>query len=544
MVEDGEDHAVAAQHQNDIDDEDWLTDDCSSSTTTAPTVVPYSALDGGQKACEFFGDARFYNSREAATADFNVRARKEAFQDITVSKLMDLWSRSIKDKTEVENMIHVIGACVLRIVDYLDRGETIEMLLHNEIVDLDGTNEMDTVNSCFVNIESTRKKAAVFGEQVVYVMGPSGIGKTYCAVKQVATHGWEEDAHQGTEEPATTPKYTTLYLNLKSLANFNWNDLTVDPRVLEWVKQKLQEHPKAKVKYDKNKQLCMNVAVVLDEAGSTSLHGFFEAQEKVVSICSALGGLVAPGFDFRLVVCGTGLTDPRWATLNDINKIRLDSWSKSDVKKVAKAKFPMLTDESIDAIYRHSMLRSLTTNARTAWFLLEAISSKLFMVEGIQHSRRGSWDRRLEVGATTICDYVLDEYVSKSAIGKLDPRGRRLVASWAFQVAEQSTSHQGKPKPYLPTFDDLGAEYVDAAVSLITLNVDYEDNRTSKLIKKDRPSVFVIPAIALVLYGMLHQPRTDSGDATGKEKTMGFYSLRQAVLDYIDERGVPERHHP
>jgi hypothetical protein len=111
------------------------------------------------------------------------------------------------------------------------------------------------------------------------------------------------------------------------------------------------------------------------------------------------------------------------------------------------------------------------------------------------------------------------------------------VASWVFHVIERSRTHPGEQ----PTFDNLDTEFIDVAASLTTRNVDYEDDLTDDeedgLVKKDRSSVSVSPAIALVLYGMLDQPSKVAGGATGQAASTPFFSLHEAVLRYIS------RHH-
>jgi hypothetical protein len=521
-----DDSDETSDDDDDTDDGESLDVRQAEVTTDGGTEICYSSppkADLELFAHKVFGRPQFHAHPDFAASQVMVLKRKVAFGERKIKDLVNLWHRTPADKKRVKDMLKMAVVTEQEAAWlYLDGGSTIEILLHDKIIALNAPEEIQLARDCFVDVRAWLRHGRTWGaphsaaEKIAYVLGASGVGKTVCAVKQVATHGWPKGtAPVEYSYDQKARNHATLYAKVSCLSDFQWDSHDAGGRLVDWIKEMLKKQCHL---YNKDTTLRMNLAVVLDEAGATALRGFFEVPFKVYSLYEELGALVEEGCECRLIVCGTGLT--RLPSSMHVEKIHLDSWGKGNVARVAQARFPSLQRGAIDAIYKNSVLRSLTTNSRAAWFLLEAVSSKLFVVEqGIQHSRRGSWDKRLQIGSTIIFDYVVDHCMSKSAIGKLDPHGRRLVASWVFQVVEQSRIHQGEK----PSFVNLDAEYVDVATSLIT------EGR----MKKDRSSVFVSPAIALVLYAMLDQPSMDANSANGQAAITPSFSLHQAILDYI-----------
>jgi hypothetical protein len=404
----------------------------SSSTSNYPK---FNEADAGLYARDLFADTRFYDlDEEVATA--SAKARKKHFRDMTVQDLIEMWNGTEEQKKEAGDKIRLIGAIKDAIESYLSGGTTIEMLLHGRIIALNASNEVNVVNRCFVDLEATRKQAGVVAkrdhnriERIAYVLGPSGSGKTVCALKQVSTYGWTE----------ATTKYTTLYLKISQLDQaFQWDGEEADAGLLAWVQNRLTIDPDLKRLYKASKKLRMHVAIVLDEAGSKGLLGFFEKKTQIYSLYKLLGSLVEDEFELRLIVAGTGLTTKHLIPGKDVDKIRLDAWSREDFAKVANERFGKLNNEAIAAIYRQSMLAGLTTNARSAWYLLMVVSSDIFLVPAyIKYSVRGNWDRRLGAGLPTIVEYVVDNYASMNGLNDLDPCARRLWRHGFFMLSSK-----------------------------------------------------------------------------------------------------------
>jgi hypothetical protein len=509
-----------ASNVSEFDDED----DSVTAQPQPTAAIQFAKANRNKLACVAFADARFYISEKAATADFNVEARKEAFGKNTVGMLTDMWNESEERKQEVRNIIKKGGVDFQAVESVLDNGTTIELLLNHRIFALNSTDEVIVARKCFVDLATPRNLAAVVGpkqaldrtEKIAYVLGPSGIGKTVCALMQVSTYGWTK-----------VELYTTLYLKVSQLTKFNWADEKVDDRLFGWIQKELKRSLKGL--YGKTTKLRMKVALVLDEAGSKDLNSFFEDRDKTYSLYNLFRNMVAEGFEFRLIVCGTGITAKDLST--DIDKIRLVSWKKEDFAQVAEERFKKLEIDAVHAIYRQPILCSLTTNARSAWILLMAVSNDVFVVsKTVKHSVRGDWDERLKAGLVTIVGYVVDGYISMNAINDLSPRARRLVAAWVFYAVEQARVRNA-PEPYVPAFRHLDGGYVRVANALINGTVDRGQAEVNWI--DDQSSCLLSPAITIVLLHMLNVSAAIVGNCTAQEQIAALQAVRQEVLSYV-----------
>jgi hypothetical protein len=524
-------HSVSKKPKVGTEDSDTERHDFPLTTPSVGEQPKFCEADRERRACEVFGKACFHTSELMAKHPSNVEARKNAFGKKTVGELIRWWNRADEEKRRILLDSAQIGR-QRAAENYLSDGTTIETLLHDQIIALNAQEEVKVATDCFVDLNTPRGLAAVVQkapgnrtDKIAFVLGPSGVGKTVCALKQVSTYGW------------TFGKafYTTLYAKISQLNRFHWKGKGADRNLLAWVQDRLETTDKLQGLYKKGMKLHMNVAVVLDEAGSEDLHKFFEDKDKIYSIYRLFGQIVHPEFKFRLIVCGTGLTAQDLSSGKDVGLIRLGSWSQEDLADVAKAKFPDLDREAIEAIYRQPILCSLTTNARSAWFLLKAVSNDIFLEKkAIKYSVRDGWDKRLEVGLASIVDYVVDNYTGMNGINDLDPRGRRLVVAWVFYAVEQAKIRSGEEEPFVPTFENLDPGYVRIANAMIHLNVE---NRSGKVqrIDGDQPSIFLSAALTIILLRVLNAPATAAGSLSELERVAAVYLLRQEVLKHVLE---------
>jgi hypothetical protein len=500
----------------------------SSSGHSKRDYPKFSLADLHEKARDVFADPRFYCSQEAATASFSVAARMEELGDITVKHLIDLWTGTTTQKRQVEKMIRNIGARVDAIESYLFDGRPIEWRLNGKIVALNGSDEIKLIKEQFVNVTTTRNLAATTKltetrvEKIVYVYGASGTGKTFCAVKQVAPF-------ESTGVRKSAEKSTTLYVKVSDLSSYKWDGKTADPEVLDWIETRLKSKYK---RYNPEEKLRMNVSIVFDEVGSRSLSKFFEEKTKVTSLYNGIRSMVADGFNFRMVVCGTGLTGENLSSTEDVGKIRLTSWTKEDLMQVAEVRFPLLGVEAIEAIYRHPILNSLATNSRSAWFLLRAVQNVCLVDKEILNSIRGTWDDRLAACLPAIVGFVVDNYISKNGLRNLDPGDRCRVAARVFRAVEKARVRGQKEPPYRPSFHGLDLKCATVAESLITLNLD-NSGSGMRLLKNEKFSIWVSPAITIVLFSVLRISATIVSDWT--EYVSALYAFRQLVLDCVDQ---------
>jgi hypothetical protein len=120
--------------------------------------------------------------------------------------------------------------------------------------------------------------------------------------------------------------------------------------------------------YDRQLPLKMHVSLVLDEIVKND---FFEQENALNSFFESHLKTLADSV--RLVVTGTGITGKHLVTDVGCVKVHLKKWTRTEVKAIFDAHAPSQPESILIAISSLPMLDALTTNARTAWYLLRDI---------------------------------------------------------------------------------------------------------------------------------------------------------------------------
>jgi hypothetical protein len=278
------------------------------------------------RAVDFFANQYFYSKRVDPMDPFLVRQRRKVFGEKSVLEVL----RPLKSKEALKEFFCVVIIDWENVVDYTDL-LPIEDKLDKQIVCLSNAREWKVLQTEFVELESSKQMVRDVlppsptkdnrNEPLCYVLGSSGSGKTFFALKHAAPIGqWK----------STKTRDTTIYIHAPRIP------VLLDPKVDDSKKAKqLIDHIRKELftTYEKEipEKLDMHVTLVLDEAGSRDLHGFFNKRENVDNVVRGLRKL---GNTVWLVLSGTGLTGAEYSSINDVYKFRMKEWGERELEAV------------------------------------------------------------------------------------------------------------------------------------------------------------------------------------------------------------------
>jgi hypothetical protein len=339
---------------------------------------------------------------------------------------------------------------------------------------------------------------------ITFVMGSSGSGKTLFSLGAVATR----DDKNTVNKRKILGMSVTVYLNLSRFSQFV-SEMDGKKR-LRYLREKLSQFAGVPIK----EQLDMHVSLVLDEAGSASVRGHFERKQNVLDFYKEMTEL---GTSFWLVVCGTGVFGTELASGSDCRKIRMKQWSQVEFLIIARAKWawvtdqPKFADETVEAIYRHSVLSALATNARCANFLIRAITERIYKI----NFARKNWQNFLWECTGELVNEVVGHYVRNHGLKNLKSEQRRRIAAWVLFVVEESRKlgrgpevlaplqilpEQMDPEPVIQKY------WMPVVWGLMDVNILYSGDDGHVRATFDRPdenSVVLSPALVIVLFALL-----------------------------------------
>jgi hypothetical protein len=123
----------------------------------------------------------------------------------------------------------------------------------------------------------------------------------------------------------------------------------------------------------------------------------------------------------------------------------------------------------VDAIVGHPKLRCLTSNARCAFLLREAILSLC------SSHVADSWTVQLDAWAPALLTTVVSGYMADNGIQGLGFGDRRVVAASVFRALEDAASWKPDSGAVVfqpPAFDGLVGRQLAMASALVTWNVE------------------------------------------------------------------------
>jgi hypothetical protein len=161
----------------------------------------------------------------------------------------------------------------------------------------------------------------------------------------------------------------------------------------------------------------MHLCLLVDEAGDASLEGYFEDKDNLSALCSAAKERLVKSV--HVVVAGTNLTGASLSSSEDAYFFRMPPWQAADLVTILERKagaFNLEDFETVQDIARaisdEPVLDALSTNARSATFLLDAIAHA-------SNSPRYSWNTMLRVLVPALVDQVVQAYLTSNRIRTL-----------------------------------------------------------------------------------------------------------------------------
>jgi hypothetical protein len=460
----------------------------------------------GSKAKDFFADPYFYGDLEDV-ATFCAGKREKAFGEQRVFEVM----KNLKTNVQVTEFFMAVGIQGSRVILCMGRdyAKSIEDTLHDEeIVALNGESEIDLVNERFVPLRSYAYPTVIdASEEIVCVFGPSGIGKTFFAVKHVPSlkvHGtWKQQ------------RCVTFYMKPFDLDFFRGYS---DERALvDWIKTKVEDM------YGRFDKLEMRVALVLDDLYKHGERG--DAWSSFRFFYDELRN-----FAREVVIIEVGSRVPQYIWKYGGNSF-LKPLSNSDMKTFASQRPFNLDDSVVDALCCVPSLAALTTDARSAWLLLKAVKDGY----PVEEASQSSWLGGLRDRAPGLAAAVVNSFVQETrGLQGFDDEARRRVAAWVIHTAHAAKRNLKE----MPQFTGLMNEEKNAAASLMCVNLQDYGSELRFIEGRGSRAVSLSPAMEFVLLSVLRGPKAvvamyDSGPA-GPGATWAHF--RRRVVAFVDRR--------
>ena len=497
----------------------------STTSSTDGERVGQPKYGENDSARVFFSNKYFYPNEVVAIACADLRTK--ILGEMTMHEVQQQWKSEKQRKALADSIGAPQDKVIAALIPVL-----VEDQLDNEIVPINGAPEIETiaakhvprVPSAITAMDSVSLSALLKSRSrpIFLVMGPSGAGKTFASVKEIATHHVSSLGHT---------KHVTLYVKPNAISEFiNANDSIKEKVLMDHIKQSLsKQYPS----YNPEQKLNMHATLVLDEiqidndffdrAGDKRLIDFFDSQLKHF----------ADGV--RLVACGTGLTGENLQSDTECFKIHLNRWTRKDVANVLPSL--LKPDENpnhiLNAIFNQPVLEALTTNARAAGFLLEEIVNFKKRLAN-DYIEQDELIVRLNDAMPFIFSVVVSRYVEMNGIQSLKAEGRRCVAATVLGAVENArTSDKLNP----PNLEGLNTKEKSVAWSLLDHNIEYSSTKSPQLVRKNERPITVSSAVAVVLFSMLETSARIFTTWKAQERISALYAFRQEVLKYLGRFG-------
>jgi hypothetical protein len=365
-------------------------------------------------------------------------------------------------------------------------------------------------------------------EPISFVTGPSGSGKTTFAVHELRTFG----------KPKELPP-ATVYIQGADLATLSGVDfLRPDAQTPAVLVDKIQELLEDRMKIPLcwwGRKLNLHLNLVIDDAGSHQLCGFFENDyATLVSLVSLARSKLAASVS--LVLIGTPIVDLS-VDASPGCYFRMPQWTADDLEKLLeKRTIPMRPEESmkdvVAAVNRQPVLAALATNARTAALLADAIEmTALWRVPGTP------WTDHVRSAAPSLLSRVASGFENEcglTAMAGPDPVHRRRlrlrIMAWLFGTLPELKKDQLE----FPELDGLSRPERDLALSMLKDN--FGGRKTNLRLQHSRMkfAVSVPPAIALVLFALAGVPAdviAADGGGSGFKGVAAQFAFRQLLVE-------------
>jgi hypothetical protein len=492
--------------------QDKQTKPSSTRLVEEDAVFPLPKYVEWNKATEVFSNLVFYSGK-VAVADAWASERLEVLKDKTVAQIA---AELFAGKYTYLKLAKAIGIPKEDLIAFFAQAD-IEERLQGKIIALNATvkGEVDEYDRRFVPVTTTQSLfVGKLGAEkrdlpLCFVSGPSGSGKTFAAL------------HYCAKEMFRKQRYVTVYLQPgeAKLPQGRLSDATRCKNLVDWIKERIEDHVQAKID-----RLDMSVCVVIDEARAWG--EFLEDKTNLGNIIDGLNKHLTE--HVFVVICGVEVTGSNFDSKKAVFKIQIGQWKQSDFLAIVKDTrnlIPEDRNEFANAIFSQPTLNALTTNARSAGFVVDTVAE---LSQGTNEAI--AWRFRINEWASAIVSRVVSRYKRSNGIAKLLFENRAVVAAWLFYILGETKRDIRE----LPGFYGLPLPLANVAKSLLFVNLEVvkidEENCLYIWANQERFAVTVSPALGVVIYSLAGVEAGITAGWESQEFSTILYAVRQWVL--------------
>ncbi|KAL7572151.1 hypothetical protein ACA910_005507 [Epithemia clementina (nom. ined.)] len=395
--------------------------------------------------------------------------------------------KSIEDV--LHGQIEVIGGdgAYRKSVEYVLDGQ-VEVIGGGE----DGINEVQLANTRFAK-GSCQVAGRTYPyckderrEDICFVMGPRGSGKTLYALKGLSQVQSTDDKIE---------RCFTMYYKVT-----NKSDLEARDGSHQFSTCKIEEAIKTKLtaKVGKAQQILdMRISLILDDATTAGDH-----IAKLGNLCKIYKILCGLCTLPRLIVVTTGIDKFNFCMGSGtaFPKYRMRQWRLSSFETALPQWLPALSSNECEKLTRivesEPMYQRLLTNPRAAYFLAHAVATYLN-------------EDYVQQYMPTVTLNVVTKYIEASGFCDLDSSSRRRVARAIFKLLDDTSKvvdkwHRNLEWPMFATSEsnwELDDKEFTMATSLINYNVERKYGEVTLV--QGNHTVDVSPAVTIVLFFLI-----------------------------------------
>jgi hypothetical protein len=383
--------------------------------------------------------------------------------------------------------------------------------------------------------DTSKGREAPRNQHLIFVLGSSGSGKTFLALELADTfQGSFTALSRATLYFHPAKAFDSLYSHENDFEITEKTGVEVVRPLVDWIRLTVA----AKLNMNELGKLGMHLSVVLDEAGTPTLCGLFDKMDVVNALIEELEKMAT---EVLLIITGTGVGATAFSSQNECLKFRLAPWKSTDLlavmmKKHGDKAFPGIGEEDvsnvIQAIYRQPTLAALSTNARSAAFLLDCIRESSYGLE--KPDTVNLWILRFEDIKRTLVNNVVAKYSQYNGIANLKTaiQKRRVAAS----VLHFLFAFRKNPKQNRLFVGLQGPAEQACAPALIDYNVEgwTQDGQVEYARKEYKTPATMTPALVIVVCAMLGVQTEILSSFEAQEVVTALYALGQQASNIIE----------